>query len=356
MIDPSVALAEQAYETLRREFAVDGRHGRGLFYEQRHRGRRHGAFAFNWSFAHAFAAAIDVKGLGSGPTQSQIDDLLAGLDRYWDERPRTGHPAYSSTVVKRFGTGAKFFDDNAWSGLNLMRLHRMDPSRPGLLTRASAVLDFVLDELARCDSGGIHWQQQLGRASREVGTVANAANAQLALRMYEATHQGQHLDAALAMCTWVNEHMRDPTNNLFWDHVTPPDDQVDTTQWSYNQGLMIGVNVLLFRATGDPHYQRESMAIGDSALAAFDLARLRVEPVEFAAIFFRNLLLLTTVDEALSAPFRRRANEYLQLIWPGSVGDAGDDDGERPRLIEQAAIVEMIAMLCWPANRYDLLV
>ncbi|HUP72781.1 MAG TPA: glycoside hydrolase family 76 protein [Acidimicrobiales bacterium] len=343
------ALAAQAYATLRREFSVAGHRGRGLFHEHSG-GGRHRALAFNWSFAHAFAAAIDVYGLGCGPAQSEIDDLMAGLNRYWDERRGTGLPAYSSTVVRRLRTGAKYYDDNAWSGLNLMRLHRMDRSRPGLLAQVSAVVDFVLDEHRRQQSGAVHWQQQVGNASRQLGTVANAANAQLALRLYQASGEAQHLDLALAMYTWVNEYMRDPTNNLFWDHVTRPEGRVDTTQWSYNQGLMIGVNVLLFRTTTDHQYHRASVAIAEAALATFDLERLRAEPVEFAVILFRNLILLTTVDDDATRParIRRRAEEYLQLLLPG--------EGERERLIERAAIVEMIAMLCWPADRYDLLV
>jgi predicted alpha-1,6-mannanase (GH76 family) len=214
----------------------------------------------------------------------------------------------------------------------------------------SAVVDFVFDDYRREQSGAVHWQQQVGNASRQVGTVANAANAQLALRLYEATGEAPHLDLALAMYTWVDEHMRDPTNDLFWDHLTPPEGRVDTTQWSYNQGLMIGVNVLLFRTTTDQNYRRASIAIAEAALATFDLARLRAEPVEFAVILFRNLMLLTTVDDdaARLVRIRRRAEDYLQFLVPG--------EGERERLIERAAVVEMIAMLSWPQDRYDLLV
>ncbi|MEO5840102.1 MAG: glycoside hydrolase family 76 protein [Acidimicrobiales bacterium] len=358
MIDPSATLAEQAYAELRREFAVDGRRGRGLFYEHRRRSGHRRPLAFNWSFAHAFAAALDVYGLGGDAMQPQIDDLVAGLHRYWDNRPHTGVAAYSSTVVKRLRTGAKYYDDNAWSGLNLMRLHRLNPSRTHLVAQASAVLEFVLDDHRRQQPVGIHWQQQVGDASREIGTVANAASAQLALRLHQVTREPHLLDSALAMSAWVNEYMRDPTTNLFWDHVTPPENHLDTTQWSYNQGLMIGVNVLLFRATADVHHHRDAMAIAQSALAVFDLTRLREEPVEFAVILFRNLLLLTTIDDdaELAVRIRRQAEEYLQVLLPRFVGAASTGDGARARLIEQAAIVEMVAMLCWPADRYDLLV
>jgi rhamnogalacturonyl hydrolase YesR len=188
--------------------------------------------------------------------------------------------------------------------------------------------------------------------------VANAANTQLALRLYRVTHEPQLFDMALTLCAWVNEYMRDPSTNLFWDHVTPPEYQLDTTQWSYNQGLMIGVNVLLYQATGEVRYRRESVAVAESSLALFDLTRLQREPAEFAVILFRNLFLLTSVedDARLAARIRRRAEDYLQLLLPRFVRDVHTGDDEPARLIEQAAIVEMIAMSCWPAGRYDLLV
>jgi predicted alpha-1,6-mannanase (GH76 family) len=319
--------------------------------------------AFNWSFAHAFAAALDVYAIGGRLARVRVDDLVAGLYCYWDNRPHTGVPAYSSTVVKRLDTGAKYYDDNAWSGLNLMRLYRMDPSRTQLVAQSSAVLQFALDDHRRQQSGAIHWQQQLGNASRELGTVANAANTQLALRLHLVTRDPQLLDDALSMCAWVNEYLRDPSTTLFWDHVTPPEYQLDTTQWSYNQGLMIGVNALLYQATGEVRYRRESVAIADSSLALFDLTRLQREPAEFAVILFRNLFLLTSVedDARLAARIRRRAVDYLQLLLPRFVrdvdtGDVDTGDDEPARLIEQAAIVEMIAMSCWPTDRYDLLV
>lgn len=362
----SVALASQAYATLQRRFAMGGRRHRGLFREHTgDRGRR-GRIAFNWSFSHAFAAALDVYGLGGDITEGAIEDLLTGQQRYWDDRPRSGVSGYCSTVVKRFGAGAKFFDDNAWCGLNLMRLSRMDPTRTGALEQAKATFEFALVEYRRqsdasspgCAPGGMHWQQQQGDASPDIGTVANAANAQLALRLHEATGDSRYLDAALGMYSWVNEHMRDPANGLFWDHVTPPACLVDETQWSYNQGLMLGVNVLLCRATADAQYHHEARRIGDAAIAMFDVERLCVEPVEFAVILLRNLMFATTVagTSGLEAQVRHRAEAYAQAVWPRFAADVDAPQEDRLRLIEQAAIVESIALLCWPTERYDLLV
>ena len=362
---PSVAFASQTYATMWRRFAAAGRRRRGLFHEHTGNSRRR-RLAFNWTFSHAFAAALDVYGLGGEVTDHEIDDLLAGLRRYWDDRRRAGVPGYSSTVVKRFRRSERFFDDNAWCGLNLMRLYRMDSTRTDALDQAKATFAFAGAEFERrmlaapdaCAPGGIHWQEQRGDASRDLGTVANAANAQLALRLHEATDDARYLDVAIGMYSWVNDYMRDPANGLFWDHLTPPGCRVDRTQWSYNQGLMIGANVLLYRATTDERYLREAQSIAAAALARFDVTTLGGEPAEFAVILLRNLLFSTTVvtsQPQLDALVRQRAEEYAHAVWSKFAG-ADDPPSGVASLIEQAAIVESITLPCWPATRYDLLV
>jgi hypothetical protein len=106
------------------------------------------------------------------------------------------------------------------------------------------------------------------------------------------------------------------------------------------------------------HYERAASSIAAATLDTFDAERLRAEPVEFAVILFRNLLLWSTTDDGRSqqARIRTRAEEYLRLIWPRFVRPSTDGSDRRERLIEHAAIVEMIAMLCWPPDRYDGLV
>jgi hypothetical protein len=363
---PSADVAEHAYGLLLERFAARRHRDRGLFHEKAIRGAQRRRLAYNWPFSHALSAAIDLYGIGRGPNARDLDDIVDALDRYWDARLGTGAAAYSSQVVRWWRRSAKFYDDNAWCGLDLLRLHRLDPSRPGLVERTSEVIELALGEHRRqsltasppCAPGGIHWQQQRRNASPEVGTVANSAMALLALRLFEVTRDSRHLDLARALHSWVERHMRDPTNGLYWDHLTPPDCRVDNTQWSYNQGLMVGVNTLLFRITGDDVHAASASTIAAAALDRFDLARLDTEPIEFAVVLFRNLLLWATVESesAYRARVQERAEQYLRMVWPRFVVTPSASRGRRPRLIEQAAIVELLALRCWPPDRHDLLV
>ena len=120
----SADLAEHAYGLLLERFAARRHRDRGLFHETATRGPRRRRLAYNWPFSHALSAAIDLHGIGRGPTARELDDLVGALDRYWDARANTGAAAFSSQVVPWWRRSAKFYDDNAWCGLALLRRPR----------------------------------------------------------------------------------------------------------------------------------------------------------------------------------------------------------------------------------------
>jgi predicted alpha-1,6-mannanase (GH76 family) len=121
-------------------------------------------------------------------------------------------------------------------------------------------------------------------------------------------------------------------NGLYWDHIDSAGN-VDTTHWTYNQGSLIGADVLLYRSTGDASALARAEALADATLAYFDGPKLAGEPPEFAAIFFRNLLALAAVDGRTQ--YVAAAQAYADSIW----------SRQPTRLLEQAAIVQVYAAL-----------
>jgi predicted alpha-1,6-mannanase (GH76 family) len=134
------------------------------------------------------------------------------------------------------------------------------------------------------------------------------------------------------------------SDGLYSDHIDLGG-IVDETQWSYNQGSVIGANVLLYTLTGDAPALAHAEQIADAALAYFAGRWLNGEPPEFAAIFFRNLLTLAAADGRRD--YVSAAEAYGDEAWT-TVRDARTGlfaFGDKTRSLEQAALVQLYAAL-----------
>src|SRR6185437_4494927 len=97
------------------------------------------------------------------------------------------------------------------------------------------------------------------------------------------------------MYAWVNVTLDAggdpgaPATGLFFDKLRG-DGTVDKTLWTYNQGSMVGANVLLARHAGPgAPYLARAEAIAAKALRHYAGTYERC-PAAFNAILFRNLL------------------------------------------------------------------
>jgi hypothetical protein len=333
-----------------------------------------GANAHLWPFSRAMAATLDLAGVGDAmppdfDSGAAIADTLHALERYWD--PTGVPPAYSSDVLGSRLGGDRYYDDNAWIGLALVQLERMRPGS-GLLGRADELFDFAVSGWDPRDgphSGGVFLVEQgrgLGTRNHDRNTVSTAPNAGLGLHLAElkaAPAAAARSVRAEDMYEWVLatlDESRDsdsPATGLFWDKLRG-DGTVDKTLWSYNQGSMVGANVLLARRGGTAHaqYLTRAEAIARKALRYFAQSGYQRQPAGFNAIFFRNLLLLheATRDAELRA-------EIIEGIR-GYVGYAWDERRDRRGLIHlpnggvtllnQSAIVQLLALLAWDPPAY----
>jgi hypothetical protein len=371
--------AARAYAAMQRRFATR----RGLY---RRDGRLHlpGIAAHLWPFIRAFVATLDLAGAPAGTAggfdaAGAIDERLRALSRYWD--PTGPRPAYSSDVVgTRFG-GDRYYDDNAWVGLCLVQLERM---RPGLarLDRAAELFRFAVHGWDRREDvpapGGVFWVEQgrgVGARNHDRNTVSNAPNAQLALHLAElgAAPGSRPADVGPRdMYEWVTTALdagsasapgeapggAGPGTGLFWDKIRG-DNSVDRTLWSYNQGSMVGLNVLLARSAeggaGAGTHMSRAVAIARKALRHYDGDYER-QPAAFNAIFFRNLLQLhaLTTDAGLRDEIIRAMRGYADHAWE-TLRDDRDCfhfSGSPTSLLDQSAMVQVLALLAWNPDDY----
>jgi rhamnogalacturonyl hydrolase YesR len=144
------------------------------------------------------------------------------------------------------------------------------------------------------------------------------------------------------------------------------DGTLDPTQWIYNQGIMLGAGVLLYRVTGKSEYLTDARHLADTALAF-----CRTNPYSsgsrgaysgraiFNAIFFRNLLMLYAVNG--NSVYLQKMQTYADAVWRDpTVHDASTNlyhlSGESPySLLDQAAMVQLFALLSWDQSKYAML-
>lgn len=319
-------------------------------------------YSYEWPFSQAHAATLDLTGLPGERGAAFRGDLASrgrGQERYWNAAGgTTGLPGYASYPVAPYGSGGDFFyDDNEWVGLLDVQHHLMTGDKAAL-ARAEKVFDLVTSgwdgDSAHAAPGGVFWTQAGWSSDRN--TVSNMPGAELGLRLYEITGQRSYLAWALRMYHWTNRYLLSP-EGLYWDHLGL-DGTVQKTFWSYNQGVPVGVNVLLYRITHDRTYLRRAERI---AAAAYDYyvtqGRLSAQPPYFNAIFFKNLLLLESVTKGHT--YRDAMDEYAASVWdhdrdPGTgLFTFGGSKGTE--LLQQAAMTQIYAVLGWDPEDHRLL-
>jgi hypothetical protein len=368
------AQAVRAYAAMRHHFLR-----RDGLYRRDGRPPVPGLAAHLWPTARAFVAAVDLLGVPGDlrlgfDAEAAVAAHLGALEVYWDDR--TVEPAYASDVIgSRFG-GDRYYDDNAWVGLGLVQLERLRPGR-GHAERARTLFRFAASGWdARPDvpsPGGVFWVEQgrgTGVANHDRNVVSNAPNAQLGLHLAElATGAGGANEYARAhdMYAWVNVTLDAgraagaPATGLFFDKLRG-DGTLDETLWTYNQGSMIGANVLLARQAaaaadtgpGAPYLDRAE-AIAARALRHY-AGTYEDRPAAFNAILFRNLLQLhaATADARLRQRIRQAMSAYAGSAWT-----AHRDRHDRfrfargaPTLLDQSAMVQVYALLAWDPDDY----
>lgn len=334
--------------------------------------------AFVWPFEEAAKAALCLRGV-PGVGRQFADDIESVVDRraYWQPHRFSGivrKPSYASYPPLPLGHGGDtYFDDNTWIALDLVLEHRLRGA--GLLggcgdplAQARAVFDLVVSGWctdARPYPGGVYWVDAAW--NRDRGAAVTAGLAALALHLAELSapataDRARYLDHARSAYRWLRDTLwieAGPERGLYRDKVLG-DGGIDPTQWIYNQGVAVAAGALFFRVTGDRAYIEQARATADAALAWYGARQYAGQPAIFVAIFFRNLLelgrLLGTDDyvDALRA--------YADRAWDDrSIRDPATDlfrfggPGSACTLLDQAAMVQVLALAAWPTDRYALL-
>ena len=362
-----------AYTAMQAHFYADD--GSSLYYEHP-RGQGAQAYAALFPFSRALAATQDLEGVSSSllpgfSAHSAMVDREAGLERFWDVR--ASPPAYDSRALPPQGQGGdKYYDDNAWVGLAFVEHYRLR-GQASSRERAEQLFEFALTgwdtDTQHPYPGGVFWVQQgtgRGLTEHQRNAAANAANAELGFQLHELTGnaafdgQDAHVGAR-NMYDWVDSALdaskdtSEASTGLFYDHVNLKG-EITKALWTYNQGTMVGANVLLHRLAGgsDSKYIALAEAIAKKALAHFS-AQYFNQPEQFNAIFFRNLLLLyaASSNATLKKDILAAISGYAEEAWQNHRDSNNLFPKNEPTLIKHAAMVQIFAVLAWETAHYE---
>ncbi|WP_406357164.1 glycoside hydrolase family 76 protein [Streptomyces sp. NBC_00658] len=352
----ALSRARAAYAALERHFGTTD--GSGLVREQYPAASGDKPYSYEWPFSQVHIAALDLAAVDKA-YESELTVRAKAQEHYWNAGGgTTGLPGYDSYPRAPYGTGGDmFYDDNEWVGLAKVQRH-LQTGDPAALARAKEIFELVRSgwdtDTTHAAPGGVFWTQATW--SHDRNTVSNMPGAQLALRLHLITGESGYLDWARRFYDWTNTHLQSP-GGLYWDHLDLQG-TIEKTVWSYNQGVPVGVNVLLHRATRERVYLRRAERIAEAAYAYYvTQGRLFSQPVFFNSIFFKNLLLLESVSG--DGRYRRAMADYADQVWSTmrdpSTGLVHFNSSGGTEAIQQAAFAQLYAVLAWPRDLWPTL-
>lgn len=354
--NPARALV--AFEAMQHNYYIPGS---GLYQGE--------PFSYLWPFSQALAATVtlsNMTGISKIPgltamLTGELSARLTGLKSYLD-LDNSGAPegsftstlaAYDGTVAPPAGPGgAKYYDDNEWVAIELMRIYQLTHA-PALLGAAEGIMAFVMDGW----STNAGWACPGGEPfsnlpeNGERNTVTTAPGAELALQLFQATANAGYLQFAEKAYEWVR-HCLYEANGLYADHIGDHG-VVNENYWSYNQGSMIGAGVMLYQATHNGAYLWQARQTAKYALAYYTPQRLGEENPFFVAVYFRNMLYLDSVTHDPPGPALPQA--YVNYAWQHlRLADNLFVYGSPPTgdLLTQAAIAQIYGLLASPPSTY----
>jgi hypothetical protein len=168
------------------------------------------------------------------------------------------------------------------------------------------------------------------------------------------------------MLNWVDAYLDSSKTGagLFWN-VVRIDGSIDTNRWTYNQGVMIGANVLRYELTGRSTYLNQAVAIANNALGAY--GNFQGQPPSFNVMLFQNLLMLYPyASSSLQATTTQSMQNYGDWVWnnPSArnsktnlfyFNDAGQPvrgSSQPAQLRDQGAMTQLYALLAWSPTAY----
>jgi predicted alpha-1,6-mannanase (GH76 family) len=350
--------ALSSYEALKHYFEKDG-----VVFNS-YREDKTPVKAENWPYSRTLAATVDMCRLDTA-NRSDLRQKVNDLALFQQEEHAAAPPYTDRSLLSKDEPTGIYYDDNTWVGLNLLRAYHMFPEEP-LLDTAKLIFQRTIagiDREQECTKGLIFWKfQGLGTKNKDRNAISTAPTGQLGVHLSQITGDEWYLNMSKKLYESVHTHLFDHKERLYSDHKTDSC-EIDTRKFSYNQGSMIGLGVMLSKSTRNTSYLSQAEETARRSLEFYTVDILLDHPVEFHAIYFRNLLFLhgNTTDATLKKDILSSMQGYANYIWDHTRIDPDTALFRFPNhasttLLQQASITQIYAMLATDPSDYSSLV
>jgi predicted alpha-1,6-mannanase (GH76 family) len=250
----------------------------------------------------------------------------------------TNGEQYTDVIRRTFNRNRRdnflneFYDDEGWWALAWIRAFDLTGETRYLDMAKVIFADMVTGWDDHC-GGGIWWKKD----RKYKNAISNELFLLTAIRLHQRTPgdagPGSYLDWAQRDWAWFRQSGMINDQNLVNDGLNDQCENNRQTTWTYNQGVIIGGLVEMYRTTGETNFLTQAIAIGDAAITTLvgDTGVLQ-EPNErrglrgadgpqFKGIFIRHL---AELYETTGYP---RYREFLvrnaESVWRNNRDEAG---------------------------------
>ncbi len=236
-----------------------------------------------------------------------------------------------------------FNDDDGWWALAWIKAYDLT-GETRYLEAAKTIFRSMAQSWDNTCGGGIWWKKDRTYKNAITNALFLSVAVRLHLRSSTAEEKANYLDWANRTWAWWQQTGMINGENLVNDGLDDRCRNNGKTTWTYNQGVILGGLVDLYRATGDRSLVQQAEAIADAALLHLAPKGILQEPCEaqndcgndgpqFKGIFIRNLAYLyQTVPKPTYREFilrnanaiwaNRNADNQFGLQWDGPLDRA----------------------------------
>lgn len=155
-----------------------------------------------------------------------------------------------------------YLDDTGWWGLAWVGAYDLTGDQKYLQT-AKITADFMFTYTDSKCNGGVYWS--------DARSYKNAITNELFIKLAAAIHNRipgdtKYLNWAVEVWNWFDRTGMINGENLINDGLNNDCQNNGDVTWTYNQGVILGGFVELFRATGDRNYLERARRIADAAV------------------------------------------------------------------------------------------